>query len=377
MMTGLRDVSFADLLPGSVAGSPDIHAAARALDNELKQVRRDMDKVLVYHRLDDLEGDVLNLLAWQFNVDFFDMDLPDTQKRECIRESIAWHKKKGTQWAVETALANAGYNARIITFREARQILEAQGGARLDGTWALDSTQQLEAFSNVSGAAWMEHWAQFCVKMDLLSTVRPGWEKEVRSIVETAKNQRSHPVYLYFMDLSVDMPVFTESRGSGAKITDCLPLACAVQVDGSWELGRDAQTLRVDGAWQLKGGIALGRILMPAHADQQIYNCRLSCRAGGGGTTMARAGEPADGTGTPWFRLERQMRQVDGTWELGADFRLDGTWCLETGPKLKGPGLGWVASHTLNNTLKIGHQSPESDTWPQISGGVYGSGSIN
>ena len=94
-MPGLFDFYFKDLLPGSIAGDQTIQAAAQVLDNELKRVARGLDKVLIYHRLDELAGDILNLLAWQYSVDFFDIDMPDEQKRNAIRGSSPGIKRRG------------------------------------------------------------------------------------------------------------------------------------------------------------------------------------------------------------------------------------------------------------------------------------------
>jgi len=372
-MIGLSDLIFQHLLPGSIAKDDTIKAAADSLDRELKQVSDQLRQVLVYHRLDELEGDVLNLLAWQFNVDFFDIGMPDAQKRECIRDSIAWHKKKGTPWAVKTALANAGYDARIITYGDARKVLEEQGTLRLDGTWGLEAGRHLGEFPETTGVAWMEHWAEFCVKMDLLSTVRTGWEKEVRSLVTVAKNARSHPVYFYFANLETLVPFGASSSGGACvKDLDCLPLECDLKLDGEWKVGRDRELLKLDGTWQVDGFFYLGQELMPAQAEKKISNCRTTGTGAGSNHVRVYAGRSGNESQEPYFSLELKQRCLDGSWTLGSHRRLDGTWRLGD-TRLSAPILGKYAVHQLNSDLKVGHKEASSTSWPAVGGSIHGS----
>lgn len=100
-MANIRDISLVELLPPNLAQDPKVKAAAEALDAELKVVTQAVDQCLIISRIDGLPEDVLDLLAWQFHVDFYEPDLPIEQKRELIKKSIVFHKRKGTPKAVE------------------------------------------------------------------------------------------------------------------------------------------------------------------------------------------------------------------------------------------------------------------------------------
>lgn len=82
-----------------------ILAAAQALDEQLKLLSASIEETLHLPRLDKLTGDILDLLAWQFHLDFYDgANLSDKKKRNLIRQSIAQHRRLGTRWAVQQVL---------------------------------------------------------------------------------------------------------------------------------------------------------------------------------------------------------------------------------------------------------------------------------
>lgn len=78
-----------------------MYAAAKSLDDELQRVTASCVEVLHLPRLDELPEAVIDLLAWQWHVDFYESDADIRVKRQLVRESIAWHRIKGTKSAVE------------------------------------------------------------------------------------------------------------------------------------------------------------------------------------------------------------------------------------------------------------------------------------
>ena len=90
------------MMPESISGDEKINALVSAINEQLKLLSNDAKLAMHLPRLDDLSGVLLDLLAWQFHVDFYDaINLSDEQKRALIRESIATHRRKGTIWATE------------------------------------------------------------------------------------------------------------------------------------------------------------------------------------------------------------------------------------------------------------------------------------
>jgi hypothetical protein len=161
------------------------------------------------------------------------------------------------------------------------------------------------------------------------------------------------------------------------KKTQARPLKCSTCLDGSWSLGWDEERLCLDGSWGLDGELKLDQVLRPAMPERTITDCRLATRAGGGNRAIVHVGYPADTSTVPYFTLSNLTRKLDGMWPLGADNRLDGTWELTPGARLSSPCLGEYPAHQLGEGLKLGYKEPESGSWPQIGGGIYGNSNID
>ncbi len=102
MIKDVQSLSLADILPQNLMADKQVAAVAQTLDAKFQAVTADIVKVLLLPRLDELSEDIIDLLAWQWHVDFYEpvgMDI-DT-KRRLVRESIGWHRIKGTRAAVE------------------------------------------------------------------------------------------------------------------------------------------------------------------------------------------------------------------------------------------------------------------------------------
>lgn len=111
----LETISMMDILPPNLRADEKVAAAARAIDDELQRVNADIEQVIHLARIDKLPEAVVDLLAWQFHVDFYEpvsMDLET--KRRLVKQSIAWHRIKGTPAAVEQVLS-AAFSDAVVT----------------------------------------------------------------------------------------------------------------------------------------------------------------------------------------------------------------------------------------------------------------------
>lgn len=107
--------SLLELLPESVLRDPKLRAAAQALSTELAKLSAATREVLHMPRLDELSGRILDHLAEEMHVDFYEpLHLSDAQKRELIRNSFAWHRIKGTPAAVEQ-IANTVFAEAVVS----------------------------------------------------------------------------------------------------------------------------------------------------------------------------------------------------------------------------------------------------------------------
>lgn len=102
MIRDVHSLSLADILPQNLMADKQMAAVAQTLDAKFQAATAATIKTLILPRLDELPEDIIDLLAWQWHVDFYEpvgMDI-DT-KRRLVRESVGWHHIKGTPAAVE------------------------------------------------------------------------------------------------------------------------------------------------------------------------------------------------------------------------------------------------------------------------------------
>lgn len=114
MSKDLQSVSLIDILPPNLLADKQIYAAARALDDELQKITAATRNALLLPRLDELSEEVIDLLAWQWHVDFYEPSMSIETKRQLVRESIAWHRIKGTKAAVEK-MAQTVFKGGVVT----------------------------------------------------------------------------------------------------------------------------------------------------------------------------------------------------------------------------------------------------------------------
>ena len=97
-------VNFADYLPGPLKHDPKMRAIAEAVTKEALTVSGEIENVLIYSRIDELPEELIDILAYDMHVDWYDYSYPLKVKRDILKSSVKVHKKMGTKYAVEKAL---------------------------------------------------------------------------------------------------------------------------------------------------------------------------------------------------------------------------------------------------------------------------------
>ena len=97
-------VNFADYLPAALKHDPKMRAIAEAVTKEALTVSGEIENVLIYSRIDDLPEPLIDILAYDMHVDWYDYSYPLKVKRDILKGSVRVHKKMGTKYAVEKAL---------------------------------------------------------------------------------------------------------------------------------------------------------------------------------------------------------------------------------------------------------------------------------
>lgn len=155
----LETISMMDILPPNLRADEKVAAAAKAIDEELQRVNADIEQVIHLARIDKLPEAVVDLLAWQFHVDFYEpvsMDLET--KRKLVKQSIAWHRIKGTPAAVEQVLSAAFADAVVTEWfeygGEPYHFRIKASGFNPDSKKVKDLIQALNTVKNVR--SWMD-----------------------------------------------------------------------------------------------------------------------------------------------------------------------------------------------------------------------------
>ena len=117
-MIDVKTVSLLDLLPPNLRADASVAAAAQAIDREMKESTDAILRLCYFARLDDLTSEETDELAWQWHVDFYDPDLPLEKRRELVKRSYAWHRRKGTPSAVEEIVSAAFDSAAVFEWWE-------------------------------------------------------------------------------------------------------------------------------------------------------------------------------------------------------------------------------------------------------------------
>ena len=103
-MTNLENLRLEDIAPDSIK-IPDVLAFFNALDPELQKITQDIGEALIMIRIYELPEEIVDLLAWQFHVDFYEpLGLDLDRKRALVKNSLIWHRYKGTKYALESMI---------------------------------------------------------------------------------------------------------------------------------------------------------------------------------------------------------------------------------------------------------------------------------
>ena len=95
-MNDLQNLNLIELLPTSIASDETIRNICNAIAEKLQTINEKAELVLLLPRLDQLPETLVDELAWQYHVDFYDYAASLDKKRALVRKAIDWHRRKGT-----------------------------------------------------------------------------------------------------------------------------------------------------------------------------------------------------------------------------------------------------------------------------------------
>lgn len=104
-MIDLKNVDLLSLQTSYMKKDFTTKALCAALTPQFRQLANETKLCLIYSRVNELDEEALDELAWQMHVDYYDATVAIEVKRELVKNSLKWHKKKGTAGVVKEVIA--------------------------------------------------------------------------------------------------------------------------------------------------------------------------------------------------------------------------------------------------------------------------------
>lgn len=89
------------MLPSHLKQKPEIQALGFALNISVKKVLNLCKRISVYSGIDELDGEILDVLASELKAQFYNTNFALDIKRGLIKNTLKWYMKVGTSKAVE------------------------------------------------------------------------------------------------------------------------------------------------------------------------------------------------------------------------------------------------------------------------------------
>lgn len=101
---GLTKENLLRSFPLALSGDGNVAALADVTAESLVARRPEIDRLTIYSRIDELPEALLDILAYDFKVDWYDYEYPIAAKRALIKGNILVHKRQGTVYATRSIL---------------------------------------------------------------------------------------------------------------------------------------------------------------------------------------------------------------------------------------------------------------------------------
>lgn len=209
----IYDTPLIDLLPENLRSDPDIIAASQAVDKEFFLLAESIKNVLTYADIDNASEAVVDMLAVELNVDFYDKSLSLDDRRESVKEAILIHQMNGTKAAM----------LRVFELLQMRGTIEE----------------------------WFEYDGDpYTFKISILEIRNRELTKEtdemLSALIERHKNVRSHLIELkLFLTNQNKTPYYASTITSGEEITVYPPMINEVESHGKEYIGPGLQVVEI------------------------------------------------------------------------------------------------------------------------------------
>ncbi len=106
------------ILPHVLRQDPNMYALAESISGVLDEKKEQLNLLQLYQRIDELDEDLLDILAYDFKIDWWSGNYPIEVKRNLLETNWQVHRTLGTKGAIMTALHTIYENVRVIEWYE-------------------------------------------------------------------------------------------------------------------------------------------------------------------------------------------------------------------------------------------------------------------
>lgn len=111
---GIAPDNLLRVLPDVLRNDTKMLAVATVIAEELTDLSEQSELAVIYAKIDTLPEEILDVLAMDFKVDWWNYDYTIEEKRETLKNSWYVHLHLGTKKAVERALSAIYANTRVL-----------------------------------------------------------------------------------------------------------------------------------------------------------------------------------------------------------------------------------------------------------------------
>jgi phage tail P2-like protein len=118
MNNTLFDADFLKALPPPLREDERLLALGKIAAERLRETATMIKQNIIYARIDELPEAILDMLAYDMKVDWWDYTYTLDEKRRTLKESPSVHRIKGTKAAVERAVSAIYPNSKVTEWFE-------------------------------------------------------------------------------------------------------------------------------------------------------------------------------------------------------------------------------------------------------------------
>lgn len=117
-MMRFDNLSLLDLQPEFLRSDPVTVAICRAFEPVFRDLSEQLKGLLIYTNIDNLSGEILDEIAWGFDIDWYDAGATLAERRQTVKHAFTIFRRRGTVAAIREAVAAGFGDARVEEWYE-------------------------------------------------------------------------------------------------------------------------------------------------------------------------------------------------------------------------------------------------------------------